>query len=173
MTTRVYLAYDDRMGLHKSLPGAVVDCNVEDGTDEIPPENPGRTSAIFRKLMELEEDDAFSRFIHIPCIPAARETIELCHSTEHYDRMEATMDMSDDELRQMTVPNDLYFNKHTFTAAKLAVGGVVECVNAVTQQNKRSNRAIALVRPPGHHALRDEPMGKCLLVSMLERTRES
>jgi histone deacetylase 6 len=167
MTTKVYLTYDDRMGLHKPLPGVKVDCNPEDGIDEIPPENPGRTSAIFRKLMELEEDDAFSRFIHIPCIPAARETIELCHSPAHYDRMEATMHMTEDELRLMTVPNDLYFNKHTFTAAKLAVGGVVECIDAVTQQKRGSNRGIALVRPPGHHAGRDEPMGKCLLVSIL------
>jgi histone deacetylase 6 len=160
MTTKVYLTYDDRMGLHKPLPGVELACNPEDGIDEIPPENPGRTSAIFRKLMELEEDDTVSRFIHIPCIPAARETIELCHSKAHYDRMEATMNMTDDELRQMTVPNDLYFNKHTFKAAKLAVGGVVECINAVTQQNRRSSRGIALVRPPGHHAGRDEPMGK-------------
>jgi hypothetical protein len=30
----------------------------------------------------------------------------------------------------------------------------------VTDDRRKSNRAIAIVRPPGHHATRDEAMGK-------------
>jgi acetoin utilization deacetylase AcuC-like enzyme len=55
----------------------------------------------------------------------------------------------------------LHFNRFTFFAARLAVGGVVELVNAVTSKNAKTTRAIALlVRPPGHHAGVDEAMGK-------------
>lgn len=101
------------------------------------------------------------RFIPLTCYPASRETIELCHTPEHYDRMKRTSVLSDKELQALAVPNDLYFNQWAFLAACLAVGGVVECVNAVTEEQALSTRAIALVRPPGHHALEDSPMGFC------------
>lgn len=101
------------------------------------------------------------RFIPLACYPASRETIELCHTPEHYDKMKQTSVLSEKELEALAVPYDLYFNNWTFLAACLAVGGVVECVNAVTDEHTSSTRAIALVRPPGHHALRDRPMGFC------------
>eukprot|EP00557_Chaetoceros_sp_GSL56_P004700 CAMPEP_0176506128 /NCGR_PEP_ID=MMETSP0200_2-20121128/16868_1 /TAXON_ID=947934 /ORGANISM="Chaetoceros sp., Strain GSL56" /LENGTH=529 /DNA_ID=CAMNT_0017905739 /DNA_START=441 /DNA_END=2030 /DNA_ORIENTATION=- len=101
------------------------------------------------------------RFIPLACHPASRETIELCHTPEHYDKMKRTSILSEKELADIAVPHDLYFNNWTFLAASLAVGGVVECVNAVTHEHTSSTRAIALVRPPGHHALRDRPMGFC------------
>lgn len=68
--------------------------------------------------------------------------------------------MSDEELRSITDPNDLYVGKDAFFAARLVVGGVVECVDAVLNEAKRKrNRAIAIVRPPGHHSTRDKAMG--------------
>ena len=163
--SKVYLAYDERMTLHKPLPSTDSDTSSsDDDQDEIQVENPTRIHAMYEKLIRLESIDGYRRFLEIPCIPAARNTIELMHSPEHFDRMAITMAMTDDELRNMGVPNDLYYCKDTFTAARLACGGVVECVNAVTENNRRSNRAIAIVRPPGHHATRDEAMGKSTFV---------
>lgn len=101
------------------------------------------------------------RIIPLPCKPASRQTIELAHSPEHYARMKRTSELTTKELQAMTDPDDLYYNNWTFSAATLAAGGVVECVNAVTAFQPASTRAIALVRPPGHHALRDKPMGFC------------
>lgn len=43
--------------------------------------------------------------------------------------------------------------------ARLAVGGVIECVNAVF--SGQLHHALALVRPPGHHAMSDHGMGFC------------
>lgn len=43
--------------------------------------------------------------------------------------------------------------------ARLATGGVIECVNAVF--NGGLHHALALVRPPGHHAMSDHGMGFC------------
>lgn len=159
-STKVYLAYDDRMALHKPLPPLGDD---DDASDSAGPdvESPLRIHAIYEKLMQLEAMDGYRRFLEIPCIPASRGTIELAHSPEHYDRMAMTLTLSDEELRQMGTPNELYYCRDTFLAARLACGGVVECVNAVTDERRSSNRAIAIVRPPGHHATRDEAMGFC------------
>ena len=68
--------------------------------------------------------------------------------------------MTDDELRALTVPNDLYFNRFTFLASCLAALGMVESVTAATNKNTVTAQAIALVRPPGHHAEKDEAMGR-------------
>mmetsp|Transcript_28185 Transcript_28185/g.60042 ORF Transcript_28185/g.60042 Transcript_28185/m.60042 type:complete len:471 (-) Transcript_28185:56-1468(-) len=146
-------------------------------------ENPIRILAIYRRLMELEdrllaqvypwnygataanqrEEEHISaesrhilrRFLRLPCIPADREAIELAHSAEHYEFLQSTATMSEHELQELCVENDLYFNNWTFLAASLAAGAVIECVNAVTDPNTvvpPTTRAIALVRPPGHHA---------------------
>jgi histone deacetylase 6 len=101
--------------------------------------------------------------LYLPCQPVTKETVCLVHSSEHYQRMLATSQLSDRKLKKLEVEDDLYFCRNTFMAARLACGGTVQCVNAVTDAFRTgvgSSRAIALVRPPGHHALRDSPMGK-------------
>ena len=192
MSTKVFLAHDEKMTLHQPLPGfssssdegssvtpaSDVDTSAKNEPetefiDEPPPmENPNRIRAIYKKLIQMEATDGGCgqrrrerRFIDVPCIPAKRETIELAHTSEHYDRMLQTRDMSDEELQTKSVPNDLYFCKDTFQAATIACGGVIECVNAVTDDSsiRKSNRAMAIVRPPGHHAEADEAMGEYML----------
>lgn len=175
MATKVYLAFDGRMTLHRPFP------DPDDEPKDLPFSNnhngeesgneggeggefeiPHRIIAIYKKLIDLESLDGHHRFLEVDCKPASRETIELVHSREHYKFMSQTAKMSEAELRLLTVPNDLYYCPKTFLAAKLAVGGVVECVNAVTDPvQRKSNRAVAIVRPPGHHAGRDEAMGFC------------
>ena len=44
--------------------------------------------------------------------------------------------------------------------ARLAAGAVGDAVERVVRGDDRS--ALCLVRPPGHHALRDSAMGFCL-----------
>ena len=55
---------------------------------------------------------------------------------------------------------DTYVCPSSFNIAKLAAGGVLQaCKNVISG---KVDNAYALVRPPGHHATRDNSMGFCL-----------
>jgi len=101
------------------------------------------------------------RFIPLEATPCARTTIELAHTREHYDKILETSRYTDEQLKAATDDDDIYFCRDTFFAATLACGGVVNCVDAVTGHLSATTRAIALVRPPGHHATRDRAQGFC------------
>ncbi|CAB9514771.1 Histone deacetylase HDA1 [Seminavis robusta] len=175
MPTQAYLLFDERMALHRPIP------DPED-PDYYPFENPDRIFKVYGRLLDLErrlardvsddvlQNELVPRFVEFPCKPVERETVELVHSREHYDWLFHTAFMSDGRLRQLTDPDDLYICQSTFLASSLACGGVVECVNKVTSEDttldnnsseRKITRAIALVRPPGHHAEENEAMGFC------------
>ena len=71
------------------------------------------------------------------------------------------LDMDDDDLIKLEHTRDsIYFNKLTFASALLSSGGAIETCLAVARG--RVKNAVAVVRPPGHHAEHDQPMGFCL-----------
>jgi len=209
--SQVWLAFDERMALHRPLDARRCCCPAPgsaSGNDDdydvayhFDPatgkenqedpnfvcERPARILACYDALQNLENalvsaerhslgdggmtsDDAkeetFSvrrRFLELTVKPAKRKTIELVHSPELYEWLRGTRDLSNEALQKLTDDmEDLYFCPETFLAARLAVGACVGCVNAVTNASTAnpSTRAIAVVRPPGHHAGRDEAMGK-------------
>ena len=178
-STQLYLLFDERMTLHKPPESSKCDYPDEE-TDMIPFENSSRIVRLHDKLLELEHrllDENHvrvrqlwprRRFVPLQPDPCDRATVELVHSPEHYDRIQNTALMSDEELGTLGVEDDLYFCRDTFLAASLACGGVVNCVDAVMDSYYNGvgpTRAIALVRPPGHHATRDEAMGTFVVVT--------
>ncbi len=96
--------------------------------------------------------------------------------------IDCTNQVDDDDVEN---DDDMYFCKDTFQAALLACGGVIESVNKVTQEkhggeststspnitnntnNNNNSRALALVRPPGHHACTEKAMGFCFFNSIV------
>jgi acetoin utilization deacetylase AcuC-like enzyme len=59
------------------------------------------------------------------------------------------------------VEADTVMSGRSETIARLAAGAGIEAVDRVLQG--LTQRALALTRPPGHHALANHPMGFCLL----------
>jgi acetoin utilization deacetylase AcuC-like enzyme len=55
--------------------------------------------------------------------------------------------------------------------ARLAAGGVIAATEAVLTE--RAQRAYALVRPPGHHAMADKGMGYCVYASVAVAVRDA
>jgi|SRR5579884_1163887 len=59
----------------------------------------------------------------------------------------------------------------SYEIALLAAGGAMAAVDAVVAGRVR--RAVALVRPPGHHAMRDKGMGYCLFNNVVVAARHA
>lgn len=69
--------------------------------------------------------------------------------------------MSRPELLKHTAEGEsIYYNKLTWLSAVLSAGGAIETCRAVAARKVRN--AIAVIRPPGHHAECDQAMGFCL-----------
>jgi histone deacetylase 6 len=56
--------------------------------------------------------------------------------------------------------DSIYFNRLSYFSSKLSAGGAIETCRAVVKREVKN--AIAVIRPPGHHAEVSKTMGFCL-----------
>ncbi|KAL8966933.1 MAG: hypothetical protein Q9197_005711, partial [Variospora fuerteventurae] len=156
------LCYDVRMRYHCELEAAKPRLDFH-------PEDPRRIYHIYRELCQagLYKDPQFD----VPIIDKPLERIrarnatpsEIClvHHANHYHFMESTAATPDEDLVHLEKQYDsIYFNRLTFSSALLSAGGAIETCKAVV--SGRVKNAIAVIRPPGHHAECNRPMGFCL-----------
>ncbi|CCT73422.1 related to histone deacetylase A [Fusarium fujikuroi] len=161
--------YDDRMKLHM---------NADFSPNAHHPEDPRRIHEIFKafkkvglvytgpeaELPRIMRECPTRYMWRIPARAATREEICLAHHPDHFSWVENLDKISSAELRELTRQYDqgresLYVGSMSYQAALLSAGGAIEtCKNVVTGQVKN---AFAVIRPPGHHAEFDAPMGFC------------
>ncbi|XP_052179798.1 histone deacetylase 5 isoform X2 [Diospyros lotus] len=144
---RVGLIYDERMCKHFCL------------EDETHPEMPDRILTIWEKLQ--------SALIHQRCVvlsakEAEDEYIAAVHTRKHIDLIKNISSRKFESRRKKVAAkfNSIYFNEGSSEAAYLAAGSLLEVTEKVAKGELDS--AFAIVRPPGHHAEVDKPMGFCL-----------
>ena len=140
-STETGLVYDERMMKH-------------DSSSEHP-ECPARIQRIYTGL---EEAGLVARCKRIPAREATREELLSVHGGDYLDKMKKTEDMSDSELEVIEF-NSVYLTGHSHKCALLSAGSVVDLTRLVLQGDLANGMAV--VRPPGHHALRDTAMGFC------------
>ncbi|MFO1101615.1 MAG: histone deacetylase family protein [Methylocystis sp.] len=114
-------------------------------------ESPERLRAILRAL----DDPRFAGLSRAEAPLAPQEALLRAHSREHLSRL-AKSAPSDGYAR---VGPDAVMNSATHEAALRAAGGAIAAVDAVMRGDAKN--AFVAMRPPGHHATRETPMGFC------------
>lgn len=128
------------------------------------PEHAGRIRAVWKRL---EEADVLSRLHVREATPITSEQALLVHTPEYIHVLER-LHLLEHSAR---IDPDTYVNPWSHEIAQLAAGGVVDAVNAVMQGEARNG--LAVVRPPGHHAVAEVGMGFCLLSNVAIAARHA
>jgi acetoin utilization deacetylase AcuC-like enzyme len=121
------------------------------------PERPDRLRAISQRLAETGLLDD----LHIQQVqPLDISQMHKAHSTEHV----AFLQQMSPQSGTVSIDPDTHMCVDSLVAAQLAAGAVTQAVDAVL--GGQDKRAFCAVRPPGHHAERNDAMGFCLFNSI-------
>jgi acetoin utilization deacetylase AcuC-like enzyme len=85
---------------------------------------------------------------------ATEEQLARVHDREYISLISATAG------RATALDADTFTSPESYEVALLAAGAAIGCVDHVLEGSRR--HALAMVRPPGHHAERNRAMGFCL-----------
>ena len=117
------------------------------------PECPQRLVQVTQHLKETKLDQACS---HPVWLPASTERLLRVHTADYLTRLSNFTAAGGGQIETDTV-----CSSRSFEVARFAAGAVCDAVERVVAGEDRN--ALCLIRPPGHHALVDAPMGFCLL----------
>lgn len=132
--------------------GIVIDSRYQDHiTGRNHPERPARIGALL-DLLETYQRPGLQRFEPRLATP---EEIALIHDTGHIGRVAATSGQE-----RFSFDADTPVSAQSYTTALLATGGLLTMIEAIME--REIDNGFALVRPPGHHAERNQAMGFCL-----------
>ena len=117
------------------------------------PESPARLQAIAKLLAST---DLISQTVQCDCVDASEDDLRRVHPQIHLQNLRQFAAAGGGRIEVDTV-----MSPESANVAWLAAGTAVDAVRRVIEGPDSS--ALCLVRPPGHHALPDAPMGFCLL----------
>ncbi|HQX49732.1 MAG TPA: histone deacetylase [Planctomycetaceae bacterium] len=126
------------------------------------PECPQRLISVHEKL---DQSGLMERCVVRPVGSASDDDVLRVHPIDHLRRIREFAQAGGGRIE-----NDTVMSPESADVAVLAAGAVVDAVAQVV--GGIDSNALCLVRPPGHHALPDGPMGFCLLgnVAIAART---
>jgi len=116
------------------------------------PESPRRLEALYAML---QQTDMAGKYTVIAPRYATHEEIGLVHSPSYIGLVASTAGKS-----YYSLDADTQTSPESYDTAKLAVGGVLNAIEAV--MTGQVDNAFAFVRPPGHHAGKERGAGFCL-----------
>jgi len=116
------------------------------------PERPERVEVI---RAALSKAGLWEQYPKLPAIVLTDDLVHTVHSDTYLNLLEMTC------RRTGHLDPDTYTTPATWNLAHLAAGGAAAVASAVWEGEAR--RGFALTRPPGHHAMRGQGMGFCLL----------
>lgn len=132
------------------------------------PECPQRLDAITDHLLSTGLDIALD-FRDAPL--ASLEQIERAHATGYVLQLKDVLEQVQAEGRPRALDPDTVAAPGTWRAALRAAGAAVAATDDVL--DGRADNAFCAVRPPGHHATRDETMGFCFFNNVAVAARHA
>jgi acetoin utilization deacetylase AcuC-like enzyme len=103
----------------------------------------------------LEETGIKEKLNCLPSRPALLEELEMIHAPDYISYVKSKAEKGGGWLDPDTI-----MSPKSYEAALYAAGGLMGAVEVVMR--REVDNAFALVRPPGHHAIRDRAMGFCI-----------
>ena len=127
------------------------------------PECPQRLDAIEDRLKSTGLNMALERR---EATPASLADLELAHGRMHLAALRGLSDGLRDEMTaggpsHAQIDPDTAINLHSWDAILVAAGAAIDATDAV-MAGELAN-AFCAVRPPGHHAMRNQAMGFCFV----------
>ncbi len=119
------------------------------------PERPERIQVLLDLANALDRQ----KFAIVAPRAATRADIERIHRADYLRLVESTS-----TANHYALDGDTITCRDSFAVGVLAVGGFLGLLDRIAAQE--SSSGFALVRPPGHHALRNRAMGFCLFNTM-------
>ncbi|VDL91694.1 unnamed protein product [Schistocephalus solidus] len=160
--TSTGLAYDKRMTLHRH--------EWFSGEQE----SPSRISGPFSRI---QSSGLLSRCVRVPARHVSKTDLLRIHSEDYVELVKRSARFTKQQLYDLSgqfdatplhppplppppPPPPAFLFKFTWTACSLAAGTVQHLASLVV--SGQLSNGLALVRPPGHHAMRDEACGYCI-----------
>ena len=157
------LVYDVRMRFHvEAVPTE----------DDIHPEDPRRIHAIYESLVAAGL--AYKKDVtppsdwlmgRIDTRMVTEEEVRLVHTKDHWDWVQSIVEMTDEDFESHPEQHpghrmdSIYLSRQTPLCAALSAGGAIEACRAVMLGKVKN--VFAVIRPPGHHAEREDAKGFC------------
>eukprot|EP00520_Triparma_pacifica_P001022 CAMPEP_0118643748 /NCGR_PEP_ID=MMETSP0785-20121206/6558_1 /TAXON_ID=91992 /ORGANISM="Bolidomonas pacifica, Strain CCMP 1866" /LENGTH=530 /DNA_ID=CAMNT_0006535435 /DNA_START=150 /DNA_END=1739 /DNA_ORIENTATION=+ len=135
-------------------------------------ERPERVKVIYehlKKSMGAEFGSAFREFGRSDLETIlTKDMLQTCHTASYLDGLSEIPTLTQEQHRILETKweNDVFINETTYDAAITYASGILDCVRRVTQCREDSNKAVAIGRPPGHHACGNKAMGFCFLANV-------
>lgn len=132
------------------------------------PECPQRLDAIEDHLIATGLDIALTRH-DAPLVDL--KDVELAHTHHYVTELREVLEQVEASGQAKALDPDTAANPGTWKAALRAAGAAVAATDAVL--DGRAENAFCAVRPPGHHATRDEAMGFCFFNNVAVAARHA
>jgi acetoin utilization deacetylase AcuC-like enzyme len=117
------------------------------------PERPERLTAI---VARLKQKGLLTSLVSLKPVPASTLWLTTVHTPQYVERVRQSCQAG---IGYVDTP-DAPASTDSYEVALAAVGGVQCAIDAV--MGGKIDNAFCAIRPPGHHALKDQAMGFCL-----------